>query len=46
MQEKIEELRRDLDEMMSNEEKDANRILRISQELDLLIVEYYRTIMI
>ncbi len=42
MQEKIEELRKDLDEMMSKEEKDPKKILRISEELDLLILEYYK----
>lgn len=42
MQEDIEKLRKDLDEMMSKEEKDSNKILRISEELDLLILEYYK----
>lgn len=42
MQAKIDELRRDLNELMSKKEKDAEKILRISEELDVLIVEYYR----
>lgn len=44
MQKKIDELKSDLDDLMSKKEKDPEAILRISEELDVLIVEYYRMI--
>lgn len=37
-------LREILNEMMEKEEKDPNKILKISRELDLLIVEYYKEV--
>ena len=42
LEEKIYELKKDLNELMTKEEKDAKKILKISEELDLLIIEYYR----
>lgn len=42
MLERIENLKRYLNELMSKEEKDYKKILEVSQELDVLIVEYYR----
>ena len=40
--EKIEELRKLLDSMIASEDYAYRDILKVSQELDLLIVEYYR----
>ena len=42
LDEKIDELRKNLNEMMDREDGDRDRILQISQELDVLIVEYYK----
>lgn len=42
MLERIDNLKRYLNELMSKEEKDYKKILEVSQELDVLIVEYYR----
>ena len=42
LEEKIYELKKDLNELMTKEEKDPKKILKISEELDLLIIEYYR----
>lgn len=44
LDEKIDELRKNLNEMLGREDEDPDRILQISQELDLLIVEYYREV--
>ncbi|MDR7869760.1 MAG: aspartyl-phosphate phosphatase Spo0E family protein [Tissierellaceae bacterium] len=42
MIEKIDELKKDLNDLMSKDVKDAKKILKISEELDLLILEYYK----
>ena len=44
LDEKINELKKDLDEMIHKEDKDLDRILEISKELDVLILEYYKLI--
>lgn len=43
MMDKIDKLKKDLDEMMAKEEMDPKKVLKISKELDLLINEYYRS---
>lgn len=43
LEEKINELRQRLNDIMGRDE-DANRVLQISEELDLLILEYYKEI--
>lgn len=42
MLDEIEKLRERLNQMMLNRDEDPELILKTSQELDLLIVEYYR----
>lgn len=44
MLDRIDELKKDLNELMDKEDKDPKKILKISEELDTLIVEYYKTI--
>ncbi|NLY45768.1 MAG: Spo0E family sporulation regulatory protein-aspartic acid phosphatase [Tissierella sp.] len=44
LEEKINELRKDLNEMIDRENEDPKKILQISEELDLLILEYYKEI--
>lgn len=41
---KINELKKDLNDMMDKEIKDPDKILEISEKLDVLIVEYYKMI--
>lgn len=43
MEDEIEELREHLNKMIENKDADPESILRLSQELDLLIVEHYNT---
>lgn len=42
MKKRIEEIRKDLNRLVMEEEWNLDEILRVSKELDLLILEYYR----
>lgn len=44
LEEKINELKKILNEMMSRENEDPKKILQVSQDLDVLILEYYKEI--
>ncbi|MFY9213368.1 MAG: aspartyl-phosphate phosphatase Spo0E family protein [Tissierellaceae bacterium] len=44
MLDKINQLKKQLDDLMGKEEKDQKKILDISRELDVLIVEYYKSL--
>lgn len=39
---KIDKLKAELNQLMIEEEKDSDRILEISQQLDILIIEHYK----
>lgn len=39
---RIDELKKELDKLMAKDNKDTKEILKISEELDVLIVEYYK----
>ena len=44
LEDKINELKKDLNEMVGKENEDPKKILQVSQELDVLILEYYKEI--
>lgn len=44
LEEKINELRKELNQMMVRENEDPKKILQVSEKLDVLILEYYEGI--
>ena len=44
LEEKINELKRDLNQIIDKDVTNSDKILEISEELDVLIVEYYKMI--
>ena len=44
LEDKIDELRGHLNNMLENEVENSEKILEISRKLDLLIVEYHKTV--